>query len=341
MKIILCDMSPVFYSNLISASSEVKRNGQKADLLTKKLEYNYEDIVIYKIIEEVAQLKTKFKADELVLAFDNSKGGYWRKDVYSGYKNKRAKGRQESDIDWNSAFNTFDKLKKIFNTSTSYKTVDVERVEGDDIIFVLSKYLSNQGKNVLIHSLDHDLIQCLKYTNVEYYRTRKSQKKDGEYQFATPEEIQELELEHCIVGDPGDGFGHIKQWSKFSKEFTDEYPHFLNQELKLWPKRFEIDTKFEDKTGFKAYKHPRYGWKTFKKSFGLHNFNILLNENEIYKLNHQCNKNLAMQDEIPQSITDNIINDYNNAPNEKNIGDLQKFFISNNLFELTHTVAFL
>jgi hypothetical protein len=340
MRTLVVDLSPVLYSNLISASSEVKRNGAKP-LPTGKLEYDYEDIVLYKVFEELSQLKAQFLADEVILAADNPKGGYWRKNVYTGYKNKRAKSRKESDINWDEAFATFDKVKNVINESTSFKLVDVETTEGDDVAFVLSKYLSAHGHTVILHSLDHDWIQCLKYDNVEYFRTRKAQKKAGEYMAASLDEIAELELEHCIIGDPGDGFGHIKQWSKFSPEFIEHYPHYRGKELDLWPKRFEIDSLYEDKTGNKAYKHPRYGWKTFKKEFGLHNYTEMLKENKIYRLNYECNKSLAMQDEIPQEITNSIIQSYTDANSTRDVKVLQEFFMKNQLFSLTGSVSLL
>ena len=81
MKTLIVDMSPILYSNLISASTEMKRNGAKPNE-NGKLHYDYEDVVIYKIFEELSVLKIKFQANAVVLAFDTpGKTGYWRKQI--------------------------------------------------------------------------------------------------------------------------------------------------------------------------------------------------------------------------------------------------------------------
>lgn len=341
MKTLLVDMSPVLYSNLFSATSEVQRGGVKAQEVegydSPKVPYNYEDIVMFKILEEISLLKTQFRTDEVVLAFDNSKGGYWRKDYWSGYKYTRSKSRSDSPIMWDKAFQSFDKLKEQLHNNTTFKCVDIERVEGDDVIFVLSEYLSDQGQEVIIHSLDHDLIYNLKHPGVSYFRTKKAQKKAGEYVVITPGEILELEIDHLIGGDPGDYIKNVKAYSRFSKEFKNKYPD--KNELDVWEKRHEIDVMFEKKYGVSAYNHPRYGYKMFMKS--ALTVQGLLAQNPIYQLNYDLNKKVAMPDGIPQGIRHNIIEMYNDAPTTRRALALQKFFKEQQLFEMNSKISFL
>ena len=341
MKTLLVDMSPVFYSNLFSATSFMIRNGstpvQIDEYSCPKLPFEYQDVIIFKIIEEISTLKHKFKVDEVVLAFDNSKGGYWRKDYWSGYKFSRKKSRDDSNIMWDKAFKLFDTIKEQLKLNTTYKTVDIQRVEGDDIIFVLSEHLSNKGNDVVILSLDHDLQYCLRHPGVQYFRTQKTQKKAGYYVDITLEDIDELEQEHIIGGDKGDYIKNIKAYSKFSKEFKEIYPN--KKEIDTWDKRHEIDVLFEKKYNQSAYTHPRYGYKMFKKS--KMKLSELLSQNPIYTKNYHINKKIALPEGIPEDIKYNIIEQYNSSCTRRNNKELQTFFNDYKLFDLCSSIPLL
>lgn len=341
MRSLLIDMSPIFYGSLFSVTSSLERSGVKPIELPEydcpKFEFNYEDMLVFKIFEEISDMKTKFQVDEVLLAFDNSSGGYWRKDYWSGYKYGRAKSRDESTIMWDKAFKVFEKIKILLEEHSSFKILNVPRTEGDDHAFVLSNHLSNLGHKVIIHSLDHDLMYCLKNPGVSYYRTRKTQKKDGHYVEPTPAEILDMELDHLIGGDGGDYIKNVKAYSVFSEEFKEKYPNMT--ELQVWPKRHEIDISFEDKFGVSAYKHPRYGYKMFLKT--KLTIDELLEQNPIYELNYNLNKQIAMPEGIPQDIRTSIIESYNTAKTTKNNKELQNYFKSLGLFELVSKIPFL
>ena len=333
MSTLILDFSPILYSNFISASMEMTRNGYKADPETGKLSLDNKDyvsIIKYKVFEELSQLKTLFKADEIVIAADNSKGGYWRKDVYPIYKGQRKKGRDESNLDWNAVFTVFDDIKDIINSMTTFKLIDIPRVEGDDVMFVLSEYLSRLGTPVILHSVDHDTVYNLKNPGVTWWRHVKTAKKPGAYQDVEPGEILNLELGHIIQGDAGDNIKNIKSFSVFSKKFKDMYPN--RTELEVYHKRFELDEIFEKTYNESAYKHPRYGLKTFMRS--KKTIDELLNENEIYKMNYLMNRTIALPEGIPQDISSNIIEAYNTVPTIKKTQKLQEFFMNEGCFEL-------
>jgi hypothetical protein len=334
-KNILMDMSPLLYSNLFSATNEAKKMGVKKTDGKYHLD-EYKDIVIYKIFDELSKIKTQFdltSEDEIILAFDNSKGGYWRKDVWAGYKSKRRSARDDSNIQWDVAFELFQEIRELLDNCSSFKCISIDRVEADDIIFVLSKHFSLMNEKTIIVSVDHDFIQCLEYDNVDFYRTKKSQAKEPEYYEATPSELTDIILEHCIQGDPGDGFGNIKAYSRFSKEFLKVYPQFEGDEKRLYPKRFEIENAFRQKYNQEAYNHPRYGYKMFLRS--KKTVEELLEENEIYAWNYEMNRRLALPDEIPSEISEQIIKAYEKAKSEYNYSCLYEFLMKYNLFEST------
>ena len=338
---LIYDLSPCLYGSLFSATTEVKRNGakpvQKPEYECPKFHFDYGDIVTFKILDELTKLKRNFNVDEVIIAVDNSSGGYWRKDYWAGYKYGRKKGRDDSEIEWDKAFPVFEDIKKLLKDHSSYKVLDVPRAEADDIGFVLSEYLSDEGHEIILYTVDHDWIYNLKHPGVQYWKDNRTSKRDSHYVEAEPGELIELELDHLIGGDPGDYIKNVKAYSVFSPLFKEIYPHMT--ELKAWPMRHEIDIAFEEKYGESAYKHPRYGYKMFLRS--KLTVTELLAQNPIYKLNYDLNKIIAMPEGIPQEIRKNIIEEYHNAPSEKNAKELNTFFIENNLFELTEFIAFI
>jgi len=336
---ILVDVSPIFYSNLISVTSQMKRSGLKPDS-NNKIPFTYKSELIFAVFEEIKNLKGVFNTSEVILAFDNSEGGYWRKQSYDRYKYKRTKARDDSEIEWDKAFEAFNEIKTVLKEFTSFGCLDIPHVEADDACFVLGDYFQDKG-GVTMVSLDGDWRLSLVYDNVRLYKTRKTQRKAGVYEILSPEEIQEKRDTMAIAGDPKDGMLHIKSWSKFSSEFLKEYPKFEGRELEMYPHHHQIEHKFNLKHDFnskiQAYKHPRFGYKSFQKTKT--KLSDLLQENPIYKMNYNRNKELCLPEFIPEHLRVEIISTYETAKTDHNPGELQKFFIKNNLFELTGIIS--
>ncbi len=343
MRKLIFDLSPCLYGSLFSATNEVKKNGakpvKKDQYSCPKFHFDYGDILSFKILDEISKLKTQFAVDEIIIAVDNSSnGGYWRKDIWPGYKFTRKKTREESNIEWDQAFKVFETIKEQLRENTSYKVIDVPRAEADDVVFILSEYFSDIGDETVIFSVDHDMVYAMKHPGVSVWKDNRTSKKDSCYRDLQISEILELELDHLIGGDSGDYIKNVKSYSKFSLDFLAMYPKFKGKELQTWDKRHEIDVAFMDKTEKSAYKHPRYGYKMFLKSD--QTLKDLLNENPIYKKNYEMNKIVAMPDGIPQNIRQQIMESYEQAPDKRNIKELQKYFKENHLFKLSSALPF-
>lgn len=336
MRILVLDFSPILYANFFSASAEMQRNGLKptedenGDMKLNFSTEGYKEILQFKVFNELSRLKGQFQVDEIVIAADNPTGGYWRKDIYPIYKGQRKAARDSSPLQWDKAFGVFDNIKTQISDNTSFKLISVPRAEGDDVMFVLSEYLSLQGHEVVLHSLDHDTVYNLKHKNVQWWRHVKTAKKPGSYQEASPGEILNLEMEHIIQGDGGDNIKNIKSFSRFSDKFKEIYPD--KTELQVYEKRFELDKIFENTYGESAYKHPRYGLKTFMRTNKT--VDELLDENPIFKMNYAMNREIALPEGIPSYISSKIIDDYNTVSNKRNIAELQKYFTQEGSFEL-------
>ena len=330
-KILIVDISPILYSNLISVTSEAKREGMKpvdgvipfSDILKKNL--------LFRVFETLADVRLKYQVQEVIIAHDTPNGGYWRKDIYDRYKYKRKESRDESDIPWDEAFDAFNEIKLVLERATNFIQIDVPKTEGDDVGFVLSEYLSadNYGsvqKEIILYTIDKDWIHNLIYPGVRVIRTRFTQRKGPIEETATKAELLEKIAQHSIQGDKGDGFLHIKSWSCFSPEFLKQYPDMINKEQNAYSKHHQIEKMFVKQTGFEAYKHPRFGYKSFIKS--KKPLEVLLKENIIYEKNYKMNQRLALPEMIPDKIKNAIIDMYQMKVKQKNFNAqfLMKYF---------------
>ena len=329
-KYVIVDVSPVLYGALFSETSQQQRRGAKPQE-DGKLEYTeeYQKNVEFKILEELSNDKAFFSADHVILAFDNSQGGYWRKNYYDRYKYGRSKGRDDSVIPWNKAFETFNKLREFFEKDTQFITMYPAHCEADDVAFVLSKELTKQGHQVVVKSLDHDWEHCLNYEGCEVFKTRKTQRLPGIYVQKTKEELEEDIQKHKVIGDSGDGFLHIKSWTQFSPEFLEEYPKYKGKEQELYHKHHEIEKMFDEKHNFEksAYKHPRFGWKSFVKS--KKTLKDILEENPIHQMNYERNEKLALPTAIPDEIVERILQNFEQNKNAtSNKAQITKFLMS-------------
>lgn len=104
-------------------------------------------------------LKNKVKFPKIIICLDNSENGYWRKKVASHYKYKRSKARDDSDYDFEFIFSVMAKVKQEMIDNFPYTIMDLEGVEADDHIGVLTPYYVDQGVPVLITSSDGDFTQ--------------------------------------------------------------------------------------------------------------------------------------------------------------------------------------
>jgi hypothetical protein len=108
------------------------------------------------------------------------------------------------------------------------------------------------------------------------------------------------------------------------------------KEKEAYPKRFKIEKYFEDKYNKKAYSHPRFGYKSFKKSGK--SVEDLLNENEIYRWNYEMNKKLALPEFIPDDLRTQIIDTYKQSNSTQNYSCLYEYLMKYNLFEVTSSI---
>jgi len=166
-------------------------------------------LIRHMIVNALRSYKNKFGKEfgQLVIACDNKK--YWRKKMFPHYKANRKKARDDSGFDWHAIFEALNQIKSELAESFPYAVVEVDTAEADDIIASLVMWtqdhdLVQQGleaepQPVLILSGDHDFTQLQRYKNVKQYSPIHKK-----WVKAT-EGIDEIVMEHILMGDKGDG----------------------------------------------------------------------------------------------------------------------------------------
>ena len=162
-----------------------------------------ESMVRHMILNSIRMYRTNFKQEfgEVVLAWDSKH--YWRRDYFPQYKAGRKKGRESSDLDWNSIFDCLNKIKSEIKENLPYKCLEVYGAEADDIIATLMKnpkrWFSTEN---LIISSDKDFIQLQRYPLVKQWSPVTKQYVNG----YDPEIYLK---EHILKGDSGDGVPNV------------------------------------------------------------------------------------------------------------------------------------
>ena len=126
-----------------------------------------EKMVRHMILNSIRLYRTKYFQEygEVILSWDSKHS--WRRDYFPQYKASRRKGRQKSDLNWDSIFEFLNRIKSEFKENLPYKFIEVYGTEADDIIAVLCKNF--QDENIMIISGDKDFIQLQKYSNVKQW----------------------------------------------------------------------------------------------------------------------------------------------------------------------------
>ena len=181
--------------------NQVLLSGLMAQISNKKGVALEETLVRHMILNILRMHIRNFRKEygEVVLCCDNRK--YWRNDYVPLYKASRKKNREKSSLDWHMIFEMLAKFKLELKENFTYKVIDVEGAEADDIIGTLTPIYSAHEK-ILILSSDGDFLQLQNYKNVKQYNP--AQKK----YVGSQNPIMDLK-EKIIRGDKGDGIPNM------------------------------------------------------------------------------------------------------------------------------------
>ena len=201
-------------------------------------------------------------------------GGSWRKDYYPEYKAGRKENREKDTKDWDSIFETFTKVREEISEFLPFDVIHEYGVEADDIIATLVKETQEFGKDepIMIISSDKDFIQLHKYNNVEQWSPITKK-------YIKHESPYQYLYEHIFKGDSGDGVPNVlSDDDTFVSDDKRQRP-LTQKKINLW----------------------------------LENLDDLQSVmKEIEYRNYQRNKKVIDLDEIPDEVTERILDKYNN-----------------------------
>lgn len=163
----------------------------------KNIDEVNEDIFRYIVLNCIRSYVSRFRKDygELIIACDSTEN--WRKDVFPYYKARRAKSREDSKVDWNKIFKSFNVVREELKEFFPYKVVEVPKAEADDVIAVIAQEASEP---VLILSGDTDFMQLHSKNIKQYDVVRKRH-------ISTT--IKTYLFEHILEGDVSDGVPNV------------------------------------------------------------------------------------------------------------------------------------
>ena len=179
----LVDYSQIFIANIMS-QPHIHKGGVQ------------EGIMRHTVLNTLRSYRQKVSEQygELVICCDSRRN--WRKKYYVQYKAHRSKDRQQSDFNWDSLFQSLNKVKEELIDFFPYHVLQVPYAEADDIIGALSEYLTSDP--ILIVSGDKDFQQLQKYENVSQWSPLKKE-------FVVQSDPERYLKEHIMRGDKGDG----------------------------------------------------------------------------------------------------------------------------------------
>ena len=224
-------------------------------------------------------------------------GGSWRKDYYPEYKASRKTNRDKDSRDWDKIFNTFTNVRNEIAEHLPFDVIHEFGVEADDIIATLVQETQEFGKHepVMIISADKDFIQLHKHGNVKQYSPITRK-------MVSHEDPVLYLREHIFRGDAGDGVPNV-----LSSDDT-----FIDEDKKQTPlSKKKIQTWLDDYDNLE---------------------NVM--PSQAYR-NYQRNKKVIDLEEIPQEVTNKILDKYNSLKPTPNMKALNYLIVNrmNNLVE--------
>lgn len=109
------------------------------------------------LAQSIYWFEKKFKDEygHVVICCDSTSN--WRRDIFPYYKQRRRDKRAKDEKDWNNIFNMFSVVKANFKQNLQETVLEIEGLEGDDLIALGTKLINKRPH--LIISSDKDMTQ--------------------------------------------------------------------------------------------------------------------------------------------------------------------------------------
>ena len=233
---------------------------------------NDESMIRHMILNSIRMYNKRYREEYGQMVICADGMNTWRKDYFPYYKAKRRKNRDSSDQDWNEIFRILHLVRDEIKENLPYKVLHMEGVEADDIIASLVLQSQEFGMGEPMMIVSSDK----DFIQLQKFNNVK-QFSPIQKKMVKDDNPRTYLFNHIMKGDSGDGI-----------------PNVLSDD----------DTFVSDKTQSPLRKTRIAEW--LENSDNLRN----VMEETIYR-NYQRNKKLIDLTEVPESIQEAIINNYN------------------------------
>lgn len=233
---------------------------------------NDESMIRHMILNSIRMYNKRYRDEYGQMVICADGMNTWRKDYFPYYKAKRRKNRDESSQDWNEIFRILHLVRDEIKENLPYKVVHMEGVEADDIIASLVLQSQEFGMNEPMMIVSSDK----DFIQLQKFNNVK-QFSPIQKKFVKDDNPRTYLFNHIMKGDSGDGV-----------------PNVLSDD----------DTFVSDKKQTPLRKTRIAEW--LENSEDLRS----VMPEEIFR-NYQRNKKLIDLTEVPESIQENIIYNYN------------------------------
>lgn len=233
---------------------------------------NDESMIRHMILNSIRMYNKRYRDEYGQMVICADGMNTWRKDYYPYYKAKRRKNRDASDQDWNEIFRILHLVRDEIKENLPYKVVHMEGVEADDIIASLVLQSQEFGMNEPMMIVSSDK----DFIQLQKFNNVK-QFSPIQKKFVKDDNPRSYLFNHIMKGDTGDGIPNV-----LSDDDT-----FVSDKKQTPLRKTRIAEWMENSDNLRA-----------------------VMDDEIYR-NYQRNKKLIDLTEVPETIQQNIINNYN------------------------------
>ena len=233
---------------------------------------NDESMIRHMILNSIRMYNKRYRDEYGQMVICADGMNTWRKDYFPYYKAKRRKNRDESSQDWNEIFRILHLVRDEIKENLPYKVVHMEGVEADDIIASLVLQSQEFGMNEPMMIVSSDK----DFIQLQKFNNVK-QFSPIQKKFVKDDNPRTYLFNHIMKGDTGDGV-----------------PNVLSDD----------DTFVSDKKQTPLRKTRIAEW--LENSEDLRS----VMPEEIFR-NYQRNKKLIDLTEVPETIQESIIYNYN------------------------------
>lgn len=345
---ILVDFSSTMHRCLYNQVKHTKPSMQDGKLITSEYQNYWKCLVLEELFNLYLEFKPYMGKIGIVLCLDQHNKLYWRKEFYPEYKQQRAQGREESDINFQEFFEHQNELITTLKENSPWRVFETEGQEADDLILVLQREFSSTNEPILIFSPDKDFIQSQRHSpNIKQFSpmTRK---------YITPDTkggtMQQWIQEHICLGDDSDNVPKITHETEFSEEFL-KHLETLGIEVSVYdyhkfsPERkarilenfnvFETPLKNETEPLKKVFKKIKFGPQSLKKKIQEYgSMDDFIRSDKMLTENFKRNYELVMEEGIPDYIRKDITKGFERQGESVKLFDpnnFEKYLKENNL----------